>query len=227
VEGAIAKLFASEVGNACADAAMQALGGYGYIRDYDVEKIKRDAKITTIYEGTSEIQQLIISTFRWRSSVQSKWEFYGALAEQMDAIHAQQPDLKAGVFAALVRLVNRVFEEAHKAKATRQQYVMFDLATLATLAETGAALVTKAARTDGASPERAEYLKTCARVNTALAAQTVFAVANEILYGTQKWDAGEANAVLDSSGFDFGAAQSGLIVDMDTLRTWVAEGAFK
>ena len=145
VEGAIAKLFATEIGNACADAAIQALGGYGYIREYDVEKIKRDVKITTIYEGTSEIQQLIISTFRWRSSVQSKYEFYEILAAQMDAVHAEQPDLKADVFAGLVRLVNRLIEEAHKAKATRQQYVMFHLATLATVAETGAALVKKAA----------------------------------------------------------------------------------
>jgi alkylation response protein AidB-like acyl-CoA dehydrogenase len=227
VEGAIAKLFASEVGNACADAAIQALGGYGYIREYDVEKIKRDAKITTIYEGTSEIQQLIISTFRWRSSVQSKYEFYGALARRMDAIHAEDPVLKADVFAALVRLVNGMIEEAHKVKATRQQYVMFHLATLATLAETGAALIVKAARTDNASPDRAEYLKTCARVNTALAAQTVYVLANEILYGTQKWDAAEAQAVLDSSGFDFGAAQSGLILDMDRLQVEVAEGAFR
>jgi alkylation response protein AidB-like acyl-CoA dehydrogenase len=227
VEGAIAKLFASEVGNAAADAAIQALGGYGYIREYDVEKIKRDAKITTIYEGTSEIQQLIISTFRWRSSVQSKYEFYGALAARMDAIAADHPDLKADVFASLVRLVNRLFEEAHKVKATRQQYVMFDLAMLATLAETGAALITKAAGADGASPERAAYLKACARVNTALAAQTVFSLANEILYGTGKWDADEAQAIIASSGFDSGAAQSGLILDMDTLQAQVAEGAFR
>ena len=227
VEGAIAKLFASEVGNACADAAIQALGGYGYIREYDVEKIKRDAKITTIYEGTSEIQQLIISTYRWRSSVQSKYEFYGSLARQMDAIHAENPTLKADVFAALVRLVNGLIEEAHKIKATRQQYVMFHLATLATAAETGAALIIKAAGVDDASPDRAEYLKTCARVNTALAAQTVFVLANEILYGTHKWDAAEAEAVIASSGFDFGAAQSGLILDMDALQAHVAEGAFK
>jgi alkylation response protein AidB-like acyl-CoA dehydrogenase len=215
------------VGNACADAAIQALGGYGYIREYDVEKIKRDAKITTIYEGTSEIQQLIISTFRWRSSVQSRFEFYGALAQRMDQIHAAHPDLKAGVFASVVRLVNRVFEEAHKTKATRQQYVMFHLATLATVAETGAALVAKAARAESESPERALYLRTCARVNVALAAQTVFAVANEILHGTGKWAPEEAQAVLASSGFDYAASQSGLVVDMDTLRTQVSEGAFE
>jgi alkylation response protein AidB-like acyl-CoA dehydrogenase len=225
VEGAIAKLFASETGNACADAAIQALGGYGYIREYDVEKIKRDVKITTIYEGTSEIQQLIISTFRWRSSVQSKYEFYENLAAQMDAIGAEQPDLKAGVFAALVRLVNRTIEEAHKAKATRQQFVMFHIADLATVAETGAALIKKAAAAAGT--DRADYLKNCARVNTALAAQTVFTAVNEILYGTQKWDAAAAADVFRSSGFDYGDSQSGLILDMDALALQVSEGAFR
>ncbi|GAH15541.1 unnamed protein product, partial [marine sediment metagenome] len=67
VEGSIAKLFATESANKAADDAMQALGGYGYITEYGVEKIKRDVKITCIYEGTSEIQQNIISTFRWQS----------------------------------------------------------------------------------------------------------------------------------------------------------------
>ena len=224
VEGAIAKLFASETGNACADAAIQALGGYGYIREYDVEKIKRDAKITTIYEGTSEIQQLIISTFRWRSSVQSKYEFYAGLADQMEAVHAQNRGLKADGFAGLIRLVNRVIEEAHKAKATRQQYVMFHIATMATLAETGAALIKKAA--SATDPERAGYLGACARVNGALAAQTIFAAANEVLYGTKKWGPAEACAILESSGFDYAASQSGLILDMDTLQTMVSEGAF-
>jgi alkylation response protein AidB-like acyl-CoA dehydrogenase len=225
VEGAIAKLFASETGNSCADAAIQALGGYGYIREYDVEKIKRDVKITTIYEGTSEIQQLIISTFRWRTSVQSKYGFYENLAAQMEAVAAEQPGLKAAEFAGLVRMVNKIIEEAHKAKATRQQYVMFHIADLATVAEAGASLVKKAAAAAGT--DRAEYLAVCARVNTALAAQTVFTLANEILYGTQKWEAAEAAAVLDSVGFNYPATQSGLILDMDELAILVSEGAFK
>ncbi len=225
VEGAIAKLFATETGNAAADAAIQALGGYGYIREYDVEKIKRDVKITTIYEGTSEIQQLIISTFRWRSSVQSRYEFYENLAVQMDAIAGEHRQLKADVFAGLVRLVNRIIEEAHKAKATRQQYVMFHIATLATVAETGAALVKKAA--EAAGTDRAEYLAACARVNTALATQTAFAIANEVLHGTRKWEPAEAQAVLASAGFDYAAAQSGMILDMDALAIQISEGAFK
>ena len=136
-EGAIAKLFASEVGNACADAAIQALGGYGYTREYDVEKIKRDVKITTIYEGTSEIMQLIISTFRWRETVRSKGAFYESLAQEMDAVHAAHSDLKADTLAAVARLLNRLFDEVHKSKLTRQQHIMFQLASLATLVETG------------------------------------------------------------------------------------------
>ena len=58
---AIAKYLATECGNQAADAAIQALGGYGYTREYMVEKIKRDARITTLYEGTSEIQRLVIA----------------------------------------------------------------------------------------------------------------------------------------------------------------------
>jgi alkylation response protein AidB-like acyl-CoA dehydrogenase len=76
VEGSIAKLFVTECVNEAADDAMQALGGYGYITEYEVEKIKRDVRITCIYEGTSEIQQNIISTFRWKKTRKSKGEFY-------------------------------------------------------------------------------------------------------------------------------------------------------
>ncbi|HLA80894.1 MAG TPA: acyl-CoA dehydrogenase family protein, partial [Thermoleophilia bacterium] len=139
VEGAVAKLFATEVGNACADAAIQALGGYGYVREYDVEKIKRDVKITTIYEGTSEILQLIISTFRWRESVRSKGLFYDSLAQEMDGVQERRSDIKAAMFAALARLLGRLFDEVHRAKLTREQHIMFRLASLTTLVETGAA----------------------------------------------------------------------------------------
>ncbi|RMD91400.1 MAG: acyl-CoA dehydrogenase [Calditrichaeota bacterium] len=56
-----AKLYASETAMFCADRAVQIHGGYGYIRDYPVERYLRDAKITEIYEGTSEIQKLVIA----------------------------------------------------------------------------------------------------------------------------------------------------------------------
>jgi alkylation response protein AidB-like acyl-CoA dehydrogenase len=60
-EASMAKLFASETAMFCAHAAVQTFGGYGFSRDYPVEKLFRDAKITEIYEGTSEIQRLVIS----------------------------------------------------------------------------------------------------------------------------------------------------------------------
>ncbi|MCC7343702.1 MAG: acyl-CoA dehydrogenase [Deltaproteobacteria bacterium] len=59
-EASMAKLFASETAMRVADKAIQIHGGYGYIKDYPVERHYRDAKITEIYEGTSEIQRLVI-----------------------------------------------------------------------------------------------------------------------------------------------------------------------
>ncbi len=60
-EASIAKLFATEALNRSAYRALQVFGGYGYIRDNKIERIYRDARVTTIYEGTSEIQRMIIA----------------------------------------------------------------------------------------------------------------------------------------------------------------------
>jgi butyryl-CoA dehydrogenase len=60
-EAAIAKLFASETAMRSALKGVQILGGYGYINDYPMERLFRDAKVTEIYEGTSEIQRLVIA----------------------------------------------------------------------------------------------------------------------------------------------------------------------
>jgi butyryl-CoA dehydrogenase len=57
----MAKLYASEAANFCADKALQIHGGYGYSKEYEVERLYRDARITTLYEGTSEIQRLVIA----------------------------------------------------------------------------------------------------------------------------------------------------------------------
>jgi alkylation response protein AidB-like acyl-CoA dehydrogenase len=60
-KAAMAKVFASETANRVATQAVQILGGYGYTRDYPVERMMRDAKITEIYEGTSEIQRVVVA----------------------------------------------------------------------------------------------------------------------------------------------------------------------
>ena len=60
-EAAQAKLYAAEAAMEVTTKAVQLHGGYGYIREYDVERMMRDAKITEIYEGTSEVQRMVIS----------------------------------------------------------------------------------------------------------------------------------------------------------------------
>jgi len=60
-EASMAKLLASEMSNRVTDAAIQVFGGYGYCQDYPAERLMRDARITELYEGTSEIQRLVIA----------------------------------------------------------------------------------------------------------------------------------------------------------------------
>jgi alkylation response protein AidB-like acyl-CoA dehydrogenase len=61
IASATAKLFASEVAMKTTIEAVQVHGGYGYVKEYHVERLMRDAKITSIYEGTSEVQRIVIS----------------------------------------------------------------------------------------------------------------------------------------------------------------------
>ncbi len=60
-EASMAKLFASRTAVEVATEAIQVFGGYGYTKEYPVERYFRDAKVTEIYEGTSEIQRIVIS----------------------------------------------------------------------------------------------------------------------------------------------------------------------
>jgi alkylation response protein AidB-like acyl-CoA dehydrogenase len=60
-EGSMSKLYAGETAVKVTEEAIQILGGYGYVREYPVERWHRDSKIYTIFEGTSEIQRLIIA----------------------------------------------------------------------------------------------------------------------------------------------------------------------
>ena len=61
VPAAMAKLFAAENASYVTNRAVQLFGGYGYTKDYPVERMMRDAKVTEIYEGTSEVQRMVIS----------------------------------------------------------------------------------------------------------------------------------------------------------------------
>ena len=57
----MAKVYSSEMANRICYRALQIHGGYGYVKEYPIERLTRDARVTTIYEGTSEIQRLVIA----------------------------------------------------------------------------------------------------------------------------------------------------------------------
>jgi alkylation response protein AidB-like acyl-CoA dehydrogenase len=63
LQASMAKLFASEMVNRITGKALQMHGGYGFIKEYPVERFYRDARVFTIYEGTSEIQKIVISNY--------------------------------------------------------------------------------------------------------------------------------------------------------------------
>ena len=161
VEGSIAKYFATEAGDAMANDAIQAFGGYGYIREYEVEKIKRDVKILTIYEGTSEIQRNIISMFRLRNTVRSKGSFYGEMAEGLDKLPVESG---GPLLARAMRILNSVILNARKNKLTKSQHVMFLLADMMTWAEVGCALCHKAVVYQGEQNSSPSFLKAAARL---------------------------------------------------------------
>ena len=145
VEGSIAKLFATESANRAADDAMQALGGYGYINEYGVEKIKRDVKITCIYEGTSEIQQNIISTFRWKKTRKTKGEFYAGIADEMDRLESACSDTGGRYISLAARALNQTIFLVNDHRLTREQFIMFNLADMMMHVEVAASLARRAA----------------------------------------------------------------------------------
>jgi alkylation response protein AidB-like acyl-CoA dehydrogenase len=141
VEGSVAKLFATEAGNIAADDAVQALGGYGYCVDFEVEKVRRDARILRIYEGTSEIQQSIISIFRMRENVRSKGKFYEQMAAGVEgAVEAGGKDA-----ARAARFLSDASQTAFKAKLVRQQHIAFEFGMAMADVETAIALAKAAA----------------------------------------------------------------------------------
>lgn len=202
IEGAIAKYFSTEEGNRTAEDSIQALGGYGYIKEYDVERIKRDVRITMIYEGTSEIQQNLISMFRWRTSVKSKGGFYDRMADEMKALENRHPDIGASLAEFGLRMVNRSILFAHEHKLTKQQHVMFLIADMVTLGETAAALCRRAARFLAEKHSRAGLEAAISRIFSREVADGARAMASRVMVGSGKMEAGEFQAFLKEAGSD-------------------------
>ncbi|MBN1878690.1 acyl-CoA dehydrogenase family protein [bacterium] len=217
VEGSIAKYYATEAGNQAAEHAIQAFGGYGYMKEYEIEKIKRDIRITTIYEGTSEIQQMIIGTYRWRTTVRKKGAFYDGIARELEIIHAGNPNVGAISIAQAIRALNSMIVKLHEVKLTRHQHVMFKLADLMAQAEVAAALARKAhsPKNPGSTAHKRTVL--CSRILAAELCERLVSDAETLFLGTEEIDPPQAIALLDNLGVDTRTAKMNVIRDMDAL----------
>ena len=151
-EGAIAKYLATEAGNAACEAAIQALGGYGYTREYEVEKRKRDVRITTIYEGTSEIMEMTISRDRWQQHLKTRGQHYHDQAKELEALHGRAAHGGRGAAALALHALAALLERCRVARLTRHQHVLFRVGELVARAEGAAALARRAARAAGRAP---------------------------------------------------------------------------
>ena len=222
-EGAIAKYMATEAGNAAADASIQALGGYGYTHEYMVEKISRDVRITTIYEGTSEIMEMTISRDRWQLHLKTRGQHYHEQAKKFEALHARYPNVGAGNAALALHALAEVMEKARIARLTRYQHILLRLGELIAYAECAGSL----ARRASLMAENKLNEKASRRFDaTALAAVSrIFAREAALKVGEEglRWVIG-AGGVSDAdlAGFEkslgltaIHQAQAGLISDMD------------
>ncbi|HSD76496.1 MAG TPA: acyl-CoA dehydrogenase family protein, partial [Solirubrobacteraceae bacterium] len=221
-EGAIAKYLATEAGNAAADAAIQALGGYGYTHEYMVEKIRRDVRITTIYEGTSEIMEMTIARDRWQQHLKTRGEHYHAAARELQSVGGRHPETGADVAALALHALGELFEACRAGRLTRHQHLLFRLGALAAQAEGAAALVRRAARfAENAAHPKAPHrfdaaaLATLARANARDAALTVATEGVRLVAGA---DGGDVAALATRMSLPaIQASQAGLITDLDAV----------
>jgi len=224
-EGAIAKYMATEAGNQAADASIQALGGYGYTHEYMVEKIKRDVRITTIYEGTSEIMEMTISRDRWQLHLKTRGQHYHEKARELEALHARHPNVGANIAALAHHALAEVMEKARGARLTRYQHILLRLGEWIAYAECSGSLARRAARlAEGKLNEKGNRrfdATGLAALSRIFARETALKVAEEGL----RWICG-AGGVSDAEMPAFETnldppaihrVQAGLISDMDFI----------
>ena len=224
VEGSIAKLFATESANKAAEDAMQALGGYGYITEYEVEKIKRDVRITCVYEGTSEIQQTLISTMRWKKTRKSKGEFYQSIRDEMQKLDGSSGDLGCRTYALAAGALNQAVTLVNDHRLTRQQYVMFALADMAVHVEVGASLARKAAGYVRRGEADAAKIKIISRLFAGEVAGVVSHNISKIVLGSGQFDQQATSDFLARAAHsELTAGMQNMIPDMDQLADIVFE----
>ncbi len=224
-EGAVAKYLATEYGFAAADAGIQALGGYGYAREYMVEKIARDVRITRIYEGTSEIMEMTIGRDRWQLHLKSRGQHYREKAGELNALHGEHPEVGASIVALGLNALAGVLEAARLGRLTRNQHVLFRLGKLVAQAEGSASLARRAASAGaGILPPKsdrrlkAEDLAVVSRIYAREAAHAVVSEGMQLLSGAGELSGQELEELERGLGMsEINRAQAGLIRDQDHL----------
>jgi alkylation response protein AidB-like acyl-CoA dehydrogenase len=212
----VAKFLGTEAGNKAAEDAIQALGGYGYTREYMVEKIKRDVRITTIYEGTSEIMEWTIARDRWRQHLMSRGAFYDKWAARLEAAHANEPENGSAYAALAMRALAVILERCRLDRLTRNQHIFFRLGELITYAETAAVFSERVL----SHPTEAIALDTptrqaLARIHAREAALKVAADGLRWTNGAGQSDPNLADSINLPAIY---LAQTGLVKDMDYAR---------
>jgi alkylation response protein AidB-like acyl-CoA dehydrogenase len=222
-EGAIAKYMASEAGNAAADAAVQAHGGYGYVREYMVEKIRRDVRITTIYEGTSEILEMTIARDRWQLHLKTRGAHYQQLAARARADAAAHPDCGGATAALALAALAAVMERCRASRLTRNQHVLFRLGELISWAESAAVFSRRAARAADGTLSDKTHRRFQPPVVAAMARVFAREAAHKVALDGLRWvigAGGESEAAPLAAEIALGEialAQAGSLADMDLV----------
>jgi len=222
-EGAIAKYFSTNAGNAAAEAAIQALGGYGYVREYMVEKIKRDVKITQIYEGTNEIMEMTIARNRWQDHLKTRSTLFHEMSRRMTRLHEKVSNVGADHMSPALNGLNVIFERCRQQKLTRNQHVMFKLGELSAEAEVAMVFCETAAMDEysDAFPYDREMMKAMARIRARQAAHKILLEGIELVMGAGSGDA--QIMVEETRMYQIIAAQKGMVQDMDLVATKIKE----
>jgi len=217
-EGSISKLFTTEAANSAADAGMQALGGYGYIAEFEVEKIKRDVKITCIYEGTSEIQQNIISMLRWKATRKTKGAFYNNIFCEMQDLDGAMGDIGCRFYGLSAKALNETVMRVHESRLTKQQHVMFALADMMAHVEVGASMARRALKLSEIGDPEAEKIRAMSRIFAREVSRLVSRNALEIMMGTGVIDPSDISDFMNAISYhELIHSNQNVIHDMDTV----------
>jgi alkylation response protein AidB-like acyl-CoA dehydrogenase len=220
-EGAVAKFLATESGNKAAEDSIQALGGYGYTKEYMVEKIKRDVRITTIYEGTTEILEWTIARDRWQLHLKSRGAFYADWAARLEQKALQQPNNGLTAAALSMRALNVLLERARIDRLTRNQHILFRLGELIAMAETAAVFSERVADVPSEAINLdVETRQAMARIHARDAALKIATDGLRWAIGAGQTDPNLANSLNLPAIY---AAQDGLIADMDFVAVKLAK----